>query len=117
MCTHTSYTFPCEHVATDIKYCSSAPAPPKKDSKKKLAMCKKPAFVDKEVYPTTASGKAPKCPLPRCPYEMRGGCWNCCWCGKSGNLRGRCSCVMITEGTEYRCEHICCGTCEYGTRE
>ncbi|ROV92873.1 hypothetical protein VSDG_06336 [Cytospora chrysosperma] len=53
----------------------------------------------------------PKCTLPRCPFELRNRCWNCCWCGKGWNEQGRCSCVMIIEGNEVRCEHICCETC------
>lgn len=53
----------------------------------------------------------PKCPLPRCPFEALNRCWNCCWCGKGWNEQGRCSCVMIIEGNQVRCEHICCETC------
>lgn len=53
----------------------------------------------------------PKCPLPRCPFEARNRCWNCCWCGKGWNEQGRCSCIMIIEGSQVQCEHICCETC------
>lgn len=53
----------------------------------------------------------PKCPLPRCPFEARNRCWNCCWCGKGWNQQGRCSCIMLIEGSQVRCEHICCETC------
>jgi hypothetical protein len=53
----------------------------------------------------------PKCPLPRCPFEALNRCWNCCWCGKGWNEQGRCSCIMIIEGNQVRCEHICCETC------
>ncbi|KUI61884.1 hypothetical protein VP1G_09047 [Cytospora mali] len=63
--------------------------------------------------PSTAASSPllPKCTLPRCPFEQRNRCWNCCWCGKGWNEQGRCSCIMIIEGNEVRCEHICCETC------
>ncbi|KAF3760329.1 hypothetical protein M406DRAFT_269736 [Cryphonectria parasitica EP155] len=66
-----------------------------------------------EGDPSTAalSPLLPKCPLPRCPFEALNRCWNCCWCGKGWNEQGRCSCIMIIEGTQVRCEHICCETC------
>lgn len=66
-----------------------------------------------EGDPSTAalSPLLPKCPLPRCPFEALNRCWNCCWCGKGWNETGRCSCVMIIEGNQVRCEHICCETC------
>lgn len=63
--------------------------------------------------PSTAalSPLLPKCPLPRCPFEVLNRCWNCCWCGKGWNEQGRCSSIMIIEGSQWRCEHICCATC------
>ncbi|CAN8095109.1 unnamed protein product [Discula destructiva] len=66
-----------------------------------------------EGNPSTAamSPLLPKCPLPRCPFEALNRCWNCCWCGKGWNVQGRCSCIMIIEGNQVRCEHICCETC------
>lgn len=64
--------------------------------------------------PSTAANSplSPKCPLPDCPFEKRNRRWNCCWCGKGWNDKGRCSCVMIIDGTEFCCEHICCEGCE-----
>ncbi|PSR76867.1 hypothetical protein BD289DRAFT_378421 [Coniella lustricola] len=66
-----------------------------------------------EGNPSTAalSPLLPKCPLARCPFEALNRCWNCCWCGKAWNEQGRCSCIMIIEGSQVRCEHICCETC------
>ncbi|KAL8403341.1 hypothetical protein RB594_008553 [Gaeumannomyces avenae] len=63
--------------------------------------------------PTVAASSPllPKCPLERCPFEERNRCWNCCWCGKQCNDTGRCRCVMIIEGNQVECEHICCGNC------
>lgn len=56
---------------------------------------------------------SPRCPLAgSCPFEQKNRCWNCCWCGKSWNQTGRCSCVMLIEGSQVRCEHICCPQCE-----
>lgn len=67
-----------------------------------------------EGSPSTAAASplAPKCPLARCPFEEKRRCWNCCWCGKSWNEKGRCSCIMIIEGNVVQCEHICCPSCE-----
>ncbi|KJR87669.1 uncharacterized protein SPSK_10809 [Sporothrix schenckii 1099-18] len=59
---------------------------------------------------------APKCPLTDCPFEAKDRCWNCCWCGKGWNERGRCSCIMIIEGNRVQCEHICCSGCEAAKR-
>lgn len=66
-----------------------------------------------EGSPATAASSPllPKCPLPNCPFEQRNRCWNCCWCGKSFNEYGRCSCIMIVDGNKVWCEHICCETC------
>ena len=54
----------------------------------------------------------PKCDLSPCPFEEKNRLWNCCWCGKEWNEQGRCSCIMIIDGNQVRCEHICCRTCE-----
>ena len=54
----------------------------------------------------------PKCELSPCPFEEKNRLWNCCWCGKEWNEQGRCSCIMIIDGSQVRCEHICCPTCE-----
>ncbi|KAL8377451.1 hypothetical protein RB595_008233 [Gaeumannomyces hyphopodioides] len=69
-----------------------------------------PSFA---ASPTAAASSPllPKCPLERCPFEERNRCWNCCWCGKQCNDTGRCRCVMIIEGNQVECEHICCGNC------
>lgn len=66
-----------------------------------------------EGSPSTAASSPllPKCPLPRCPFEALNRCWSCCWCGKGFNEQGRCSCIMIIEGNQVRCDHICCETC------
>lgn len=66
-----------------------------------------------EGNPSTAASSPllPKCPLPRCPFEALNRCWSCCWCGKGFNEQGRCSCIMIIEGNQVRCDHICCETC------
>lgn len=66
-----------------------------------------------EGDPSTAAASPllPKCPLPRCPFEVLNRCWSCCWCGKGFNEQGRCSCIMIIEGNQVRCDHICCETC------
>ncbi|KAK3935871.1 hypothetical protein QBC46DRAFT_270864 [Diplogelasinospora grovesii] len=60
----------------------------------------------------SSSPLSPRCPLRDCPFEQKNRCWNCCWCGKGWNETGRCSCVMLIEGNEVRCEHICCPQCE-----
>ncbi|KAK8054489.1 hypothetical protein PG994_009556 [Apiospora phragmitis] len=33
-------------------------------------------------------GAARQVPLSPCPFEQRGGYWNCCWCGKEWNDQG-----------------------------
>lgn len=69
-----------------------------------------PSFEGDPSY-AASSPLLPKCPLSRCPFEALNRCWNCCWCGKGWNEQGRCSCIMIIEGAQVRCEHICCETC------
>lgn len=60
-----------------------------------------------------ASPLSPRCPLAGdCPFEQKNRCWNCCWCGKAWNETGRCGCVMLIDGSEVQCEHICCLQCE-----
>lgn len=121
MCTETTYTLPCQHVRTITSYCSSAPAP----SRSKSSRSGRSAGAQRQTCANTmartiphpppphiSAVSVPKCPLATCPYEARNRRWNCCWCGKSWNEGGRCSCVMIIDGSEVRCEHICCATCE-----
>ena len=60
-----------------------------------------------------SSPLSPRCPLTAdCPFEAKNRCWNCCWCGKAWNETGRCSCVMLIDGNEVQCEHICCPQCQ-----
>ncbi|OIW29429.1 hypothetical protein CONLIGDRAFT_631498 [Coniochaeta ligniaria NRRL 30616] len=60
-----------------------------------------------------SSPLSPRCPLAAdCPFEAKNRCWNCCWCGKAWNETGRCSCVMLIDGNQVQCEHICCSQCE-----
>lgn len=62
-------------------------------------------------YPPPPGYALPKCPLADCPFESKNQAWDCCWCGAAWNVGGRCSCVMMLEGSQYRCEHICCKSC------
>lgn len=110
MCTETTYTLRCEHVVTRTLYCSEAP-PPSRPGKKRRT-CKRVIRSSVPWPPPPERGTPVKCPLPQCPFELRGGYWNCCWCGKEWNDQGRCSCIMLIDRQEYRCEHICCETCE-----
>ncbi len=71
-----------------------------------------PPSIGGDTTTAAASLPGPKCPLPSCPFEEKNRCWNCCWCGKSWNEKGRCSCILIVEGNEVQCEHICCSGCE-----
>ncbi|KAH8909184.1 hypothetical protein BR93DRAFT_536462 [Coniochaeta sp. PMI_546] len=60
-----------------------------------------------------SSPLSPRCPLAAdCPFEAKNRCWNCCWCGKAWNETGRCSCIMLIDGNQVQCEHICCLQCE-----
>ncbi|KAK8063085.1 hypothetical protein PG997_015182 [Apiospora hydei] len=110
MCTETTYTLRCEHVTTRMASSSSSSRkhhhhkkPCKRVTRTSVAYPPPPEFVGQQPV---------KCPLSPCPFEQRGGYWNCCWCGKEWNDQGRCRCVMIIDRQEYRCEHICCETCE-----
>ncbi|KAK1981257.1 hypothetical protein LZ30DRAFT_793821 [Colletotrichum cereale] len=109
MCNIISYKLPCEHVRTQVNHCSRAPSPSRKDPLNRKT-CREVSQRN-IIFPPPPGYKMPECPLENCPYETRNRCWNCCWCGKGWNDGGRCSCVMIIDGTEYRCEHICCNTC------
>lgn len=125
MCTETTYTLPCQHVRTVTSYCPSAPA--HRSSKHARTSSGRSGgggrarqtcgnaiarTIPHPPPPHISPHSVPKCPLATCPYEARNRRWNCCWCGKSWNEGGRCSCVMIIDGSEVRCEHICCATCE-----
>ncbi|KAI0814693.1 hypothetical protein GGR55DRAFT_632800 [Xylaria sp. FL0064] len=142
MCTETSYTLRCEHVVTQRLYCPDAPPPTNSCSRRERRTCKKCIRNSVPWPPPPEYGSLSRCPLPRCPFEERGGFWNCCWCGKEWNekgqscnqtdcayvaprsrpclstadpVSGRCSCIMIIDRQEYRCDHICCETCEAAT--
>ncbi|KAK1725216.1 uncharacterized protein BDZ83DRAFT_577028 [Colletotrichum acutatum] len=112
MCHTIAFKLPCEHIQTQIEYCSKASASSKKDSSKRKT-CRDVTQQNIPYPPPPGYDQRalPKCPLANCPYESRNRCWNCCWCGKGWNDGGRCSCIMIIDGNEYRCEHICCLTC------
>ncbi|KAK3326213.1 hypothetical protein B0H66DRAFT_530227 [Apodospora peruviana] len=72
-----------------------------------------PSFATDPVSFYSSSPLSPRCPLrDECPFEQKQRCWNCCWCGKGWNMTGRCGCVMLIEGNQVRCEHICCEQCE-----
>ncbi|TDZ35600.1 hypothetical protein C8035_v009736 [Colletotrichum spinosum] len=112
MCNTISYKLPCEHVQTSTSYCSKAPHPSKKDStNRKTCNSVTQRSIPYPPPPGYDQRPLPKCPLASCPYEARNRCWNCCWCGKGWNAYGRCSCIMIIDGSQYHCEHICCNTC------
>ena len=103
MCHQTTFRLACEHVSTQISYCTVG-----------LANGNKPCqnLTKQSIpYPPPSGYTLPKCPLPDCPFEAKNQAWDCCWCGKSWNVGGRCNCVMIFEGTQYRCDHICCKSC------
>jgi hypothetical protein len=116
MCSQTTYTLPCEHVRTIVTYCPAAQ--PIKKAPHTRKPCANTSHTSVPYPPPSGFGydqfssSLPKCPLASCPFEQRNRCWNCCWCGKSWNVGGRCSCVMIIDGNEYSCDHICCSTCE-----
>ncbi|KAI0505147.1 hypothetical protein F5B22DRAFT_534695 [Xylaria bambusicola] len=91
MCTETAYTLRCEHVVTRRLYCSDAPPPPTNPRSRggERRTCRKCIRNSVPWPPPPEYGGAPsRCPLARCPYEERGGCWNCCWCGKEWNEKG-----------------------------
>ncbi|EFX00647.1 hypothetical protein CMQ_7649 [Grosmannia clavigera kw1407] len=70
-----------------------------------------PSFEDN---PQTAAASllSPNCPLPNCPFEAKNRCWDCCWCGKGWNTKGRCSCILLIDGNQVQCAHICCPQCQ-----
>lgn len=105
MCHLTTYTLACEHVHTAAQLCPSS---------KGGRWCRRTTQQHVGYPPPQGyENQLPlRCPLPECPFEAKGRFWNCCWCGKGWNEEGRCSCIMIIDGAQYRCEHICCETCE-----
>lgn len=102
MCQQITFRLACEHVSTHIRYCVIG-----------LSHRRACSNTTKQSipYPPPSGYTLPKCPLPDCPFETKNQAWDCCWCGKTWNIGGRCSCVMIGEGATYRCEHICCQSC------
>lgn len=102
MCRQISFRLACEHVSTHIRYCPVGLA-----ERRPCANTTKQSIP----YPPPSGYTLPKCPLVDCPFEAKNQAWDCCWCGKTWNVGGRCSCVMIGEGGTYRCEHICCKSC------
>ncbi|PKS11053.1 hypothetical protein jhhlp_002814 [Lomentospora prolificans] len=129
MCTKIIYTLPCEHVRRVSIYCPAAPPLSTSSSRSSSSPGSSPGSpgeIQRRTCPNVVTTNIPdppppdidprtipECPLlPHCPYEARRRRWNCCWCGKSWNERGRCSCVMLIDGTQYRCDHICCPACE-----
>ncbi|KAF4987258.1 hypothetical protein FDECE_15516 [Fusarium decemcellulare] len=93
MCRQVTFRLACEHVSTHITYCSAGIA-----NRKPCANTTKQSIP----YPPPSGYTLPKCPLPDCPFEAKNQAWDCCWCGKTWNVGGRCSCVMIGEGGTYR---------------
>ncbi|KAJ3508724.1 hypothetical protein NM208_g15779 [Fusarium decemcellulare] len=89
MCRQVTFRLACEHVSTHITYCSAGIA-----NRKPCANTTKQSIP----YPPPSGYTLPKCPLPDCPFEAKNQAWDCCWCGKTWNVGGRCSCVMIGEG-------------------
>ncbi|KAI1190291.1 hypothetical protein F5B17DRAFT_388012 [Nemania serpens] len=87
MCTETSYTLRCEHVVTRTLYCSDAP-PLNPRSRRERRTCKRCIRNSVPWPPPPDFGAHIRCPLARCPFEARGGVWNCCWCGKEWNEKG-----------------------------
>ncbi|KAL0932595.1 uncharacterized protein CTRU02_211558 [Colletotrichum truncatum] len=112
MCNIIAYKLRCEHIFTQVNYCSRASPASKNDSSSRKT-CRDVTQQDTTHSPPPEHDHQPrlKCPLVNCPFEVRNRCWNCCWCGKGWNNGGRCSCIMIIDGNEYHCEHICCSTC------
>ena len=102
MCQQITFRLACEHVSTHIRYCAIG-----------LSHRRACSNTTKQSipYPPPPGYTLPKCPLADCPFEAKNQAWDCCWCGKTWNVGGRCSCVMIGEGATYRCEHICCESC------
>ncbi|KAI1161619.1 hypothetical protein F5B18DRAFT_627576 [Nemania serpens] len=90
MCTETSYTLRCEHVVTRTLYCPDAP-PLNPRSRRERRTCKRCIRNSVPWPPPPDFGAHIRCPLARCPFEARGGVWNCCWCGKEWNEKGESS--------------------------
>ncbi|OAQ66254.1 hypothetical protein VFPPC_07830 [Pochonia chlamydosporia 170] len=108
MCTETNYILRCEHVATGVDMCPE-------NTRGVASLCKN-YKLEELRYPFTLGKNPPACPKsPACPFEVRGGYWNCCWCGKIWNTTGRCGCRMVAHDHEYFCEHICCDNCGKGS--
>ncbi|EXV06771.1 hypothetical protein X797_001493 [Metarhizium robertsii] len=108
MCTESYFTLKCEHVAVSLDVCARVPrGGPTQCTDYK---------VERPAYPFPSDTKLPACPKsPRCPFELRDGVWNCCWCGKTRNTTGRCGCRMVSSHEEYFCEHVCCERCGKGS--
>ncbi|RYC63136.1 hypothetical protein CHU98_g3094 [Xylaria longipes] len=88
MCTETSYTLRCEHVVSRTLYCPDAP-PLNPRSRKERKTCRRCIRNSVPWPPPPDFGAHIRCPLAKCPFEERGGYWNCCWCGKEWNEKGR----------------------------
>ncbi|KAL2201908.1 hypothetical protein CC79DRAFT_188502 [Sarocladium strictum] len=104
MCHSITYKLICEHVCTVTSYCS-------KGSNSQGRTCRKPSS-EWVTHPAPAGYTEPSCPLAQCAFEAKGRLWNCCWCGCAWNKTGRCRCIMMIDRQHYRCEHICCPSCE-----
>ncbi|OAA51804.1 hypothetical protein NOR_00397 [Metarhizium rileyi] len=108
MCTESHFLLQCEHSAATLYVCPNVP-------RGGPTQCKD-YKVKQLKYPYPSGTKLPECPKhPCCPFEIRGGCWNCCWCGKVLNTTGRCGCRMVSSHHEYFCEHMCCDNCPKGS--
>ncbi|KAI1475352.1 hypothetical protein K445DRAFT_19184 [Daldinia sp. EC12] len=95
MCTETAYTLRCEHVVTRTLYCSDAP-PPSRQSRKERRTCNRVIRNAVPWPPPPQFGTQATCPLANCPFEERGGYWNCCWCGKEWNDQGKFGSTILT---------------------
>ncbi|KAI2470800.1 hypothetical protein F4781DRAFT_389101 [Annulohypoxylon bovei var. microspora] len=85
MCTETAYTLRCEHVVTRTLYCSDAPPPSRRSCGERRTCIR--VFRNAVPWPPPPQFGT-QCPLANCPFEERGGHWNCCWCGKEWNNQG-----------------------------
>lgn len=97
--------------SSSSKASSKQRKPCKKVTRQSIPYPTPPSFAGDPAV-AASSPLLPKCPLANCPFEEKNRCWNCCWCGKGWNERGRCSCIMIIEGNQVQCEHICCPNCQ-----
>ena len=103
MCRVVTYRLLCEHIYTETQPCVMA------NYYHAGQLCEP---LTRETRDTETRSDI-RCPITRCPFEVKRRCWNCCWCGKEENRRGRCSSNMIGDaGVNYRCDHICCRFCE-----